>query len=174
MEKITTEVHEPLKITTGRNCGKCQVCCVAFRIDELKKPSFTRCRNQGNEGCTIYKSRPTPCREFKCMWLQGVGAKDDRPDKTGSMLASRNHDEYGPWVSLHVVDQKALTKRRVKNMLIELIKRTVVIEFMPTKMRLIGGPAERVENFKGVAATEQVPLEMDTSIVPVSALRKRR
>lgn len=39
--------------------------------------------NGGN--CGIYDDRPPACRSYSCMWLDGHGAGDDRPDKSGML-----------------------------------------------------------------------------------------
>lgn len=162
------------RLQTHRECGRCQACCVAPRLDERDKPAYTRCRDLVRSGCRNYKSRPDPCRQYKCLWLQGWGAKDDRPDKTGAMFTARDHAEHGPWVSLHVVGRKALTTRRVRKAVVGLIQKTVVIEMQSESMRMLGGPAERVDAFNSVALSEQVPLHRDDVVVPASALKRRR
>ena len=154
-----------------RSCGPCQACCFAPRLDERDKPSFTRCRDQGNKRCNDYKGRPDPCRKFKCLWLQGHGDEDDRPDMTGAMLTARNHAEFGPWVSVHLLDKKALGKRRVRDALVKLCVRTVVMELRARDMRMIGGPKDRVARFAAVADEEQVPVHNDCA--PLVTLRKR-
>jgi Fe-S-cluster containining protein len=34
-------------------------------------------------GCAIYDQRPSECREFNCLWIQGVMEDKHRPDKIG-------------------------------------------------------------------------------------------
>lgn len=76
-----------------RRCGTCTACCETPAIDEptLKKPAHTRCEKLysiggSQRGCSDYEGRPETCRAFTCMWLLGMGHKDDRPDKTGVIL----------------------------------------------------------------------------------------
>ena len=55
----------------GRECGACNVCCVALTIDDpaLRKVQGVRCPNaQADNGCAIYDSRPRTCRSFLCGW----------------------------------------------------------------------------------------------------------
>lgn len=61
------------------------MCCTATFVPELKKPAGLLCEHcsKGN-GCSIYTERPTSCRGFECLWLQGV--TEVRPDKAGYML----------------------------------------------------------------------------------------
>lgn len=43
---------------------------------------------QGN--CTIYQERPSPCKEYKCAWLDGYGNEEDRPDKSLVMFDNKH------------------------------------------------------------------------------------
>ena len=61
----------PGEVLPGRDCGSCNVCCVALTIDEasLKKPQGYRCKNaQPDNSCAIYADRPRTCRDFNCGW----------------------------------------------------------------------------------------------------------
>jgi len=75
-------------MSTVRECGSCDACCVHFKIDELKKPAGVRCTNLCPSGCAIYAIRPAPCRAFRCLWLDGrdliPGLR--RPDLEGLIL----------------------------------------------------------------------------------------
>jgi len=159
--KVVPDTNSLLKITPGRDCGECQACCFAPRLDELEKPSFTSCKNQGQGECTDYENRPTPCRDYNCMWRLGYGAKDDRPDKTGLMLTARMHANLGPWVSAHVVDEKARKSRSAQSALVNLCQTAVVIEFLPDSMVMVGGPANRVKAFRVLSEAEGVPIHED-------------
>lgn len=54
----------------GRECGSCTLCCKTVAVTELAKPAGIWCAHclRGN-GCAIYDSRPTGCREFYCEWM---------------------------------------------------------------------------------------------------------
>lgn len=72
-------------VVPGRDCGDCMVCCIVPTIDDpdiQKKPGM-HCRHCAT-GCTIYDSRPKPCRDFYCAWrmLPALGP-DWRPDLSG-------------------------------------------------------------------------------------------
>jgi hypothetical protein len=60
--------------TTGRSCGECSLCCKLPPIDtpELQKPANTWCPHcrPGKGGCGIYETRPTLCRNYRCLWLK--------------------------------------------------------------------------------------------------------
>jgi hypothetical protein len=82
-------------LVAGRECGTCNVCCVALTIDDpaLQKPQGFRCRNaRRDNSCAIYDDRPQTCRSFFCGWrlLPWVRATM-RPD--GSDVLVRMHRE---------------------------------------------------------------------------------
>jgi len=74
----------------SRGCGMCNACCTVFEIDELNKPSHSRCvhlvARPCTKSCSIYKDRPEPCRTYECPWKQGFGSSNHRPDKIGMLL----------------------------------------------------------------------------------------
>lgn len=66
---------------TERSCGSCTACCYVMEIEAIKKPNRTPCPNQCDEGCGIYKNKPTECTDFNCSWLSGVvSAEQHRAD----------------------------------------------------------------------------------------------
>jgi hypothetical protein len=72
---------------TERICGECYRCCVAFGIRELKKHQDQACRHLDGRNptarCAIYADRPKACREYFCLWREGLFDDEDRPDKSG-------------------------------------------------------------------------------------------
>jgi hypothetical protein len=64
---------ETRRQATGRQCGKCTMCCTLMGVDEpphLTKPPNTKCQHcVPGKGCTIYERRPDTCRGFYCQWL---------------------------------------------------------------------------------------------------------
>ena len=87
MKRKKGKIRRALKKTTFRECGKCTVCCTALTVPSLEKPKQKECDHLCGDGsgCGIYKSRPTECREFQCLWTQGVLTESHRPDKIGIM-----------------------------------------------------------------------------------------
>jgi len=74
-----------------RLCGSCSACCHTHSVfgENLKilTRSFETCEHCiTNTGCAIYSSRPSSCRTYKCMWLQGFGEDEHRPDKLGLVI----------------------------------------------------------------------------------------
>jgi len=79
-----------VELAANRECGKCVVCCKALTIDDphLQKLPGVMCGHcKTGSGCTIYDTRPDPCRGFFCGWRY-LGELDDRwrPDKSGVMI----------------------------------------------------------------------------------------
>jgi hypothetical protein len=79
----------------GRECGACNVCCVALTIDDpaLQKVQGYRCKNaQKDNSCAIYETRPQACRVFFCGWRQLKWVRQTlRPDVSGVLI--RLHKE---------------------------------------------------------------------------------
>jgi len=66
------------------------MCCKLLLIKELDKPAGQWCPHCdiGN-GCTIYDSRPAPCRSFTCLWLMNPEVPGElRPDKVRAFLSA--------------------------------------------------------------------------------------
>jgi hypothetical protein len=76
--------------TRGRACGGCRLCCVLLPVDlpEGHKPANQRCSHLStSKGCTIYKDRPNPCRQWSCRWLFDANTADlRRPDHAGYVI----------------------------------------------------------------------------------------
>lgn len=75
--------------TTRRECGGCTACCFLLEVSEVQSPCFTKCQHQiEGHGCGIYATRPAPCADFGCLWIEGrapgfVDADTDRPSNLG-------------------------------------------------------------------------------------------
>jgi len=73
---------------TERSCGECSLCCTVLRVDELEKLGGIPCAKLGpaGQGCSIHETRPSICRRYRCLWLQGQLEDGDRPDHLGAIL----------------------------------------------------------------------------------------
>jgi hypothetical protein len=78
------------RLVAGRECGSCNVCCVALTIDDpsLQKVQGYRCRHTlPDHRCGIYESRPQTCRSFNCGWRQLKWVQAPlRPDRSGVLV----------------------------------------------------------------------------------------
>lgn len=91
----------------NRKCGSCSACCYVLSVREgatevdvekqevaehgFKKPRYTTCphqKQQSNNCCGIYETRPEPCKTYSCCWLQGLGSNSQRPDKSGIVFST--------------------------------------------------------------------------------------
>jgi hypothetical protein len=84
-------------------CGTCNMCCKLPDVPELKKPANQWCAHcEIGQGCRIYETRPVPCRDFECLWLESQREKQPlpaelRPDRSRMMLtfAQNRQDVLG-------------------------------------------------------------------------------
>jgi hypothetical protein len=77
-------------LVAGRECGSCNVCCIALTIDDpdLQKPQGYKCHHaQRDNSCAVYPTRPQTCRTFFCGWRQLKWIREPmRPDKSGVLV----------------------------------------------------------------------------------------
>ena len=82
------------EVIPGRDCGTCNVCCVALTIDdpELQKVQGFRCKNAlPDNSCAIYEKRPQTCRTFNCGWRTLKWIRETlRPDGSGVLVQLHN------------------------------------------------------------------------------------
>lgn len=75
----------------ARSCDSCTACCKVLRIEtpELSKPLGQWCPNcHPGQGCAIYETRPSVCRDFRCSWLATEILPDEfRPDRLKVMFS---------------------------------------------------------------------------------------
>ena len=82
-------------VAAPRICGPCTLCCKVLAIPELEKPSNRWCQHAARpQGCRIYSERPESCREFQCLWLQGLAPDWARPDKVHGVLRPTTDGEH--------------------------------------------------------------------------------
>jgi hypothetical protein len=70
---------------TKRECGGCTLCCKLLAVPAIEKPQDKWCKHCTiGVGCAINGSeqRPEACGLFDCLWLQGYGDDNMRPDKS--------------------------------------------------------------------------------------------
>lgn len=77
-------------LVPGRECGDCNVCCIALTIDDpaLRKVQGVRCGNaQPDNRCVVYANRPGTCRTFYCGWRRLKWVRVSlRPDLAGILV----------------------------------------------------------------------------------------
>src|SRR5258708_2716067 len=77
----------------NRSCDGCTLCCKVLAIPEVPTEKDAWCRHaHKHRGCDIYATRPAPCQEFRCLWLDGYLPDWARPDKVhGVAMAIADH-----------------------------------------------------------------------------------
>lgn len=72
-------------------CGGCTACCTLLAVPELSKAAQVPCREAYKTGCRSYATRPGSCREWSCLWAQGLVPTDaaNRPDRMGMVFELR-------------------------------------------------------------------------------------
>jgi hypothetical protein len=75
------------------------LCCNVFDIEPLAKAAHSWCGSYDRElGCTIYLTRPSVCRLFKCRWLLDESLDEDwQPNRCGFVLSEPS--AAGLWVT---------------------------------------------------------------------------
>lgn len=125
-----------IKLGMINRCGQCTACCNIFNITELKKPSGVDCIHLDKKGncCSIYKSRPSVCVKFKCLWLDqwkgmeivannmGVGKEKLRPDELGLVLNIMTDPLFDGIIGVHRIDLEKELGNNGKRFLWELQK----------------------------------------------------
>jgi Fe-S-cluster containining protein len=89
-----------------RQCGSCSLCCTVLRVDELSKLGGVSCVHQDQEGpgCAIHDRRPGICRAYRCLWLKGGLAAEERPDRLRAVL---DVAAEGPNIRLEIREAEA-------------------------------------------------------------------
>ncbi len=94
---LTTIQADANRVAQARSCGPCTACCVLPRISADKetvkagigpKLGYEPCVKLCENGCSVYEDRPNVCRNYTCLWRDGVVAGDERrrPDNLGVMF----------------------------------------------------------------------------------------
>jgi hypothetical protein len=91
---MTGETAESL--IHGRECGSCQMCCIALTIDkpDIQKMPGSACCHSLKGDCGIYENRPDVCRVFFCGWRKLAAIPADwRPDRSGILVIGEVNDQ---------------------------------------------------------------------------------
>ena len=101
---MSEAVQPEMQLVAGRNCGTCNVCCVALTINEpplLQKVPGIRCKNlQPDHLCAIYDTRPDTCRSFFCGFRYLRWVKDTlRPDVSDVLVRMQQEQPGSPYAS---------------------------------------------------------------------------
>lgn len=65
-----------------RSCDGCTLCCRLEKIPDFKRKNVLCEHCKVGEGCGIYETRPSVCREWECLWRTDLTLGDElRPDR---------------------------------------------------------------------------------------------
>ena len=96
-----------------RTCGDCIVCCVYpsintetlvkrgcehcpnLHLSDQIKPNTMQLSSEEPVKCGIYRERPDVCEGYKCLWIQGHGNEEDRPDRALVLIDTTHRIENG-------------------------------------------------------------------------------
>jgi hypothetical protein len=105
----------------GRSCGECTACCTWAEIPEASDTARIAhargvdCQQLGAGGCRAYGSRPKVCSDFRCLWHEGFGADEDRPDILGVMFHIAPDETGQPFVAANELRPGALDGRAAEH-----------------------------------------------------------
>ena len=123
-------------VAPQRSCSGCDACCATLGVrgvpghPEGVKPPHTRCENQSPSGCGVYADRPTPCRTYRCAWLEGQWVDAERPDRLGVIF-----DASVGAINAREVFRGGFNRARAKARLLELHQLGLHVKLVPYKLR---------------------------------------
>ncbi len=144
--RLAKKVRE--KEAARRVCGSCTECCTALSIPVILKPAGTPCLNlipKPGHGCEVYEDRPAACRDFKCLWLQGMPGAE-RPDASGVMFTVTDDRSQYPKQVLVARELREGAIDESMTLLMRLAKgQLIILVTGPTgERRRLMGPEEEV------------------------------
>jgi len=116
-----------------RICAECAACCRSLIVEELSKPTNTKCRFQ-DIGCLVYHNRPKSCRGFDCAWkinMIGFESESMRPDRCG-IVATPCSTDHGTGLALFEVWLDAAIDSRIQDIIIKYNKRYPIMIVPPS------------------------------------------
>jgi len=143
---------EPQEWKAVRPCGECQACCKALPVIATKppmnKPPGERCSYQCEEGCSIYETRPSPCRSYLCQWAIGWGAEEWRPDKWGLIVEANTMTMA---ITVSELWPGAINQPEFRQIVPLLAKQSaVLIQTTDKRMIILAADQAEVDRLKGV------------------------
>jgi hypothetical protein len=87
-----------------RTCGSCSLCCKIMEVPFAGKPDRDQWCKFATPGCgcSIYKDRPTECRDFNCLWLLNEQFGDHWYPKTAKMVLNPKLDGDNAYIAVIV------------------------------------------------------------------------
>lgn len=77
---------QTLPLVEDRQCGECRLCCKLLAVgkpgEDFQKAAGKWCEHACSTGCAIQETKPEVCTEYQCIWLRGIFADRDRPERS--------------------------------------------------------------------------------------------
>lgn len=119
-------------LTKGRKCGGCTACCFTHSIYALAKPAKRWCPECSvGGGCRIYATRPDECKTYECMWLEGYGLDQHRPDRMHVVAQVRSAHPVGRVLWLFELRDRALRAETVSTWAYNTVRAGTPVFLLP-------------------------------------------
>lgn len=138
-----------------RDCGTCSLCCTTMAVTEIGKAYGEKCPQLSPLGrCRIYATRPTSCREFRCLWKQGVLLKELSPSRVRA-VADCTTD--GKVIVFHILpaDRGAHLRGVLGEFIMRIVRQGVVV--------IVTCGAERTV-YDATGETSKIIAKLDTDL----------
>lgn len=150
------------------SCGDCTLCCKVMAVEEIEKPADQWCVHclKGHAGCGIYETRPQPCRDFECFWLQSqhrTGPNGEtfpggamhpglKPNKCKVVIDGNRHG-----LTFHVDPgyPGAVSNPLVQDLIEKTTRAGMVVFVVCGKKRTAHGPQEKILALLNEAANQE-------------------
>lgn len=163
---------------TERRCGDCRLCCKLPSIwetltlpdgtvQEFKKPEGQWCTHAGPGGCGIYHDarKPIGCRVFSCIWLQGYGPDEARPDRAHAVVSLEEFDGVSQF-TIYEARRGAARRPEITQLLVDAHQRKRGARAVRAWMAVHPDPQElRFRYWLGTRKTDLIA-RSDPSLLP--------
>ncbi len=139
-----------------RRCGTCSLCCTVMGVKELGKEKDVKCELLTPMGkCSIYGEHPASCKEFQCLWLQGLLPSYMQPNRVQAVATSTDE---GTNLVFHVPrSERGNWKRgKFREYLTFLASKGIVSIIICGDERLVFGSPEGVDAFFDEVSVDQM------------------
>lgn len=151
----------------SRTCGECTLCCFSHAVsprqgESFNKEAVTWCEHCAiGIGCKIYENRPIGCREFKCGWLTGLAADDERPDRTHVVMHRFLVSDTKFLLRLVETAVDALNSPRIQRVIQEQVRAGDLVG-----LHYLNG-AKEVIALKGISIPFRMSIELREEKIPI-------
>jgi len=105
-------------------------------VGEIDKQAYQDCPSLCEAGCSVYASRPKACRDYLCLWIQGVFVEEDRPDRSGVIVDGAMSQEIADAIELVTGGLLPIVARRASRGAWS-DRAKLIVEWLVNRVRLI-------------------------------------